>query len=403
LTSAGADVVSIQGTAPTTASAGTLIVKATTANLTHIQGTAPTTASAGKLSVEADTVAISGDTTAANNLEAMLDGTGVAGDVDITMRSLKIENDAGTGVDIDGSARGITVVGAGHGVYIEGASEALYIESSGSHAAMFVGDGANAGIYCSASGIGPGMKLVGGPTGGSGLWIQAVAGTAPGIDCFGFGSGAGARITGGTTGHGLHLKGGITSGDGLHVEAQTLGDGIEAAGAGGGFDINADIHGTLDTVTTCSDQRGTDNAALAATALSNVQWTDARAGYLDELAAANMPADLDAVLADTGTDGVLLANEAITAAVLAPASIEAGAFAVDAMSRITANVVDGLKVSTGWEIGNTLTFATVIRRIYAADWCKFTRTAAGVAKYYDSDGTTVLGTFSSTPTAWIPE
>ena len=30
-------------------------------------------------------------------------------------------------------------------------------------------------------------------------------------------------------------------------------------------------------------------------------WTGARAGYLDELAAANMPADLDAVLLDTGT------------------------------------------------------------------------------------------------------
>ncbi|MEA3281798.1 MAG: hypothetical protein U9Q68_04435, partial [Euryarchaeota archaeon] len=45
--------------------------------------------------------------------------------------------------------------------------------------------------------------------------------------------------------------------------------------------------------------RGTDSAALAATALTDVTWTDARAGYLDELAAANLPADLDAVLADT--------------------------------------------------------------------------------------------------------
>ena len=44
---------------------------------------------------------------------------------------------------------------------------------------------------------------------------------------------------------------------------------------------------------------GTNNAALAATALTDVTWTDARAGYLDELAAANIPTDLDAVLADT--------------------------------------------------------------------------------------------------------
>ncbi|HUX30716.1 MAG TPA: hypothetical protein VMV78_08840, partial [Thiobacillus sp.] len=38
--------------------------------------------------------------------------------------------------------------------------------------------------------------------------------------------------------------------------------------------------------------RGTDSAALAATALSNATWTDARAGYIDELAAANLPTDI---------------------------------------------------------------------------------------------------------------
>ncbi len=39
----------------------------------------------------------------------------------------------------------------------------------------------------------------------------------------------------------------------------------------------------VDTTTTNSDMRGTDNAALASTALSNATWTDARAGYLDNL------------------------------------------------------------------------------------------------------------------------
>ena len=38
--------------------------------------------------------------------------------------------------------------------------------------------------------------------------------------------------------------------------------------------------------------RGTDSAALAATALTDTTWTDARAGYLDELAAANLPTDI---------------------------------------------------------------------------------------------------------------
>jgi len=72
------------------------------------------------------------------------------------------------------------------------------------------------------------------------------------------------------------------------------------------FDPAADTvaHVTLcDTTTTNTDMRGTDNAALAATALSTAQWTAARAGYLDELAAANLPADVDAILADTAVIG----------------------------------------------------------------------------------------------------
>lgn len=55
-----------------------------------------------------------------------------------------------------------------------------------------------------------------------------------------------------------------------------------------------------------TDMVGTDNAALAATALSTANWTAARAGYLDELAAANLPADIDTIL--TRIIGTLLAG-----------------------------------------------------------------------------------------------
>lgn len=58
--------------------------------------------------------------------------------------------------------------------------------------------------------------------------------------------------------------------------------------------------------------RGTDSAALAATALSTATWTGARAGYLDELAAANLPADLDAALADTNEIQAALADGGFT-------------------------------------------------------------------------------------------
>jgi len=62
--------------------------------------------------------------------------------------------------------------------------------------------------------------------------------------------------------------------------------------AGSYFDPAADVvaHVTLvDTTTTNTDMRGTDGAALASA------YTSTRAGYLDELAAANIPADIDGV------------------------------------------------------------------------------------------------------------
>ena len=58
----------------------------------------------------------------------------------------------------------------------------------------------------------------------------------------------------------------------------------------------------VDTTTANSDMRGTDNAALTATALSNVVWTDAKAGFIDAAissrhaagaAVAKSPATLD--------------------------------------------------------------------------------------------------------------
>lgn len=60
--------------------------------------------------------------------------------------------------------------------------------------------------------------------------------------------------------------------------------------------------------------------------------TAARAGYLDELAAANMPADLDAVLADTGTDGVAIADDSLTAAKFAAAFLTADKIAASALA-----------------------------------------------------------------------
>ncbi len=73
----------------------------------------------------------------------------------------------------------------------------------------------------------------------------------------------------------------------------------------------------VDTTTTNSDMRGTDNAALAATALSTAVWTSTRAGYLDNLSAGAVAQasalttvgnNVAAILEDTGTDGVVLST-----------------------------------------------------------------------------------------------
>lgn len=66
------------------------------------------------------------------------------------------------------------------------------------------------------------------------------------------------------------------------------------------------------TIAAASDipaMRGTDNAALAATALSTAVWTAARAGALgDWINDGRLDVILDAILADTGTDGVAIST-----------------------------------------------------------------------------------------------
>jgi len=68
----------------------------------------------------------------------------------------------------------------------------------------------------------------------------------------------------------------------------------------------------LDAIPTTA-MRGTDNAALASVC------TEAR---LVELAAPNLPTDIDAILADTGTDGVVIASGSKTGYALSAAGID---------------------------------------------------------------------------------
>lgn len=78
-----------------------------------------------------------------------------------------------------------------------------------------------------------------------------------------------------------------------------------------------------------SAMRGTDSAALASVC------TEAR---LVELAAANLPTDIDAILADTGTDGVAIAPSAIGSGSFAAGAIDSAAVGAGVVGAIDKNV-----------------------------------------------------------------
>ncbi len=182
---------------------------------------------------------------------------------DHVINSISIRPTTGTAVDIK------SLGGNGNGIFIQG-------------------NGLAAGISCLGGVTGNGITCTGGNTSGHGLELIAANGA---------GNGTGLKTTGsGVDGHGIHATAGtISGGIGLLAESPTLhgarftstggngqglrlkGDGtgnglISVGGASGtGFvsDITGDITGTIDTCTTNTDMRGTDNALLAASAPTN--------------------------------------------------------------------------------------------------------------------------------------
>jgi hypothetical protein len=214
---------------------------------------------AAQISAPVNVTQVSDDTTAADNLETMLDGTG--GQV-LSLGQLNI------------------------------------VASGGNSAVVVSGNGAGHGIVATGGATGDGARYVGGATSGDGLNTQAVGG-GRGIHAIGIGANAGVRAVGGATGDGIRALGGATSGDGLHAAAQTAGDGIEAVGVGGGFDINADVQGNVSgsvgsvtagvTVTTNNDKTGYALTVADKNDIADRVWdedieaahgTDATAGLL---------------------------------------------------------------------------------------------------------------------------
>ena len=166
---------------------------------------------------QVDVIQISGDATAANNLEAILDGSGITADVDLTARSVTVTNDAGVGVAVTGTTIGLDVNATnGIGIDVDGTTSGVTLDGAagpGLHAG-----GTTFGLEATASG-GPGFSAV------------ASAGTGPGIKVTGYGSGAGLDIDAGATGIGIDVD-------------ATAGSGVDfTTAAGSAFLLSGTTHG----------------------------------------------------------------------------------------------------------------------------------------------------------------
>lgn len=157
--------------------------------------------------MSSDMIAINQQTTDGNNASLYL-------------KELNIQNEAGHAFTAKATA------GNYHGMYLKG---------NGTGRGRFTEGGAN----------GHGEEIVGGVSGGNGLYVRAQAADNNGAYFLGVGAGHGIDALAGATGHGIRARGGITSGDGLYVVAQTDGNGASFIKAGSGKDIDADIFNDL--------------------------------------------------------------------------------------------------------------------------------------------------------------
>ena len=217
--------------------------------------------------LQADAVEISGDSTAANNAESFFDGTGYAGTNNVipTVTTLT-GHTAQTG---DNFAR----IGAP-----VGASISADIADVPTVAEM------NARTLAAADYFDPAADAVAN--------VTLVATTTTNTDMRGTDSAALATVCTETRLAELDAANLPTDIADVPTVAEFNARTIAAADY---FDPVNDAVASVtlvDTTTTNTDMRGTDNAALAATALTDATWTDARAGYLDELDAANLPTDI---------------------------------------------------------------------------------------------------------------
>lgn len=233
-------------------------------------------------------------------------GAGVSASGGTTGNGAQCFGGATSGNGIVGSAAG---VGAGwYGSSVDGHGAQLVGGTNG-HGMSLAGSGSGEGLSAQGGATGHGIQGQGGATSGNGITsisqasghgIEAQgAGGGDGMRVLGQGAGEGLRATGGATGNGIEAAGGATSGSGIAAIGQTSGHGLSLAGAGtgyglraaggatgggiqaiggatsgdgilctvtSGFEINADINGTITTATNVTTVNGLAAGVITAAA-----------------------------------------------------------------------------------------------------------------------------------------
>lgn len=178
---------------------------------------------------DADMTAISTDSTAADNLETMLDGTGGQ---TLSLGRLAVSAAAGViAIEVTGgAASGATPAGAA----LKATGGAASTTGGGVSAVALAAIG-GAGA-ASTNGAAAGASFTGGGTNTVSSFADGVQFTATsvgrGIIASGLGNGAGVQVVAGATGIGLSIAGGATSGNGASIFAGADGHGMAITGLG---------------------------------------------------------------------------------------------------------------------------------------------------------------------------
>jgi hypothetical protein len=184
-----------------------------------------------------DAIAISGSTATADNVESVFLGTGSADDVDLSVRSLIVSNDSGTGLQIVGTTQGLQVVG-----------------TSGNAATLISAGGDGDGLSITANGFGQGIDI--NATSGDGVNINSTL--ASGMSISGAVQGL---IVAGILGDGV-----------LFTSIGGNGNGLSITGNGTGADLSASEIVTLLTLTDANGEPGQGLPPVSTTMIEKVDY-----------------------------------------------------------------------------------------------------------------------------------